>query len=167
LFEAIPRNRIERSTKMNLIDLELFRWKWFHEVLMKKTITQKRKIMAKQSGDLKFFWKEDGAFVSTLPRQSGKTDMLIRLSRIFDGSETSEKYIVIVDNFKMKENLVNRGFNKNYVFTKYMFENDIRGKNMPPEEYNLMIEEYQRFGTTLDDILGLPWKSVTMVGTLR
>jgi len=152
---------------MNLIDLELFKWKWFHDVHLQGSSIKSRREKARLNGGLRYYWKEEAAFIATLPRQSGKTDMLVRLSKIFESSDPKEEYMVVASNQSMRGHLVSRGINPKRTNTSYMIDNSASIKGIRHSEYNLMIDEYQTFEASLDAILIYPWKTVTMVGTLR
>lgn len=150
---------------MELIDLEIYKWKWFHDVHMntKHIKTQRQMAASNKAFGYRFFWKELGAFVSTLPRQSGKTKMLQKLINGFNEEKTP--YIVVVPSITMKDHLIRRGINKNNIYSSSNIDH-INGR-IVPQDTHLLVDEYCHFGQSLEILLCHPWKTVTMVGTLR
>ena len=82
---------------MRLTDLELLRWKLFHEEHIKQPYIVERKLQTTRID----YWKELGSFVSTLPRQSGKTTMLLEIANRF--IKDDEAYFVLVPTITMKK----------------------------------------------------------------
>lgn len=145
---------------MRLTDLELLRWKLFHDEYIKQPYVVAEKAQ-EQGRTLTSYWKHIGAFVSTLPRQVGKTTMLGELVNRF--VKEKESYIIIVPSHSMKKALIkNHGFNEKHCVSSQDFQ------GISVRECNLLIDEYTIFSERdLDTILSYNWKTVTMVGTLR
>ncbi|MFA5023366.1 MAG: hypothetical protein WC523_00215 [Patescibacteria group bacterium] len=117
------------------------------------------------------YWTQVGAFVSTLPRQSGKTTMLSLL--IEDFILKGEDYILVTHNLHMKNNISTNFLipnNKICVVSSdanelmfYMGYNKIITNGC-----HLLIDEYQLIdNNVLMGVLNFDWKTVTMVGTVR
>lgn len=148
---------------MKLTDLELYRWKYHHDIYMNiKRVQDARKTSQRPS----LFWKEFGAFVSVLPRQVGKTTML---QTIVNNLPESTPYIIVSPTSSMANSLMH-----NFKFPSanvYIVDRLLKqlpgisiGKVM--NSYLLIDEfDYMRRGD-LDNILNYYWKSVTMVSTL-
>ena len=144
---------------MNIIDLELYKWKLYQEGIFKRS-----KVPITGQVD---WWLNNGMFISTLPRQSGKTELLIRMSKILQ--QEKENFIFIVPNQITKHDILNR--------TKY-YPNDIRVcgtldvvnyfKNIQANFTHLLIDEYCSFyNFIMKELLTINWKSVSAVGSLQ
>src|SRR5574342_1380688 len=87
---------------MNIIDLELYRWQ-LHRLGAFNTLKLKPRSMGLSKLT---WWMEYGAFISILPRQSGKTEMLIRMAKILQ--EEKEPFIFVVPTKTIKDNILQR-----------------------------------------------------------
>jgi hypothetical protein len=113
------------------------------------------------------WWKECGAFISIMPRQIGKTEMLIKLTRHFENN--NERYVVAVYNQIQKRNTECLGIRPKNV---KVASSHVSSTFMPTiseiSECNLLVDEFMCIDKEiLDDLLSYNWKTVTMVGTLR
>jgi hypothetical protein len=146
---------------MRQTDLELYRWKFHNDIYMK----YKRVQEAKSQMPLFSYWKQEAAFISVLPRQSGKTHMLSDIIMEFDCRK--EDYIIFVpsdsirmvisNNFRIKRNQI------------IIATNDVsRIFTIVPSKTHMLVDEFDLIErTTLNNILNYDWRSVTMVSTLR
>jgi hypothetical protein len=136
---------------MRLIDLELYKWEWFQLATKRAT---KEHLTCK-------YWLESGAFISILPRQSGKTEMLLILADNFDNRNPKEKYFYCIP---AHYNIKNARFEK--IRKKCCFNGEQFYYGVNHKEYNLLIDDFVYFDRTyLSNVLEHNWKTVTMVGT--
>lgn len=146
---------------MKHIDLEMYRWK-FHNDIYLPSIRGK----TNNTCSMAYWWQEYGAFVSTLPRQVGKTSMLGLLVNYF--SENNEFYMLVAPNKKMADNLISktRVSSKNITLASDLYNHCFNG--VQTSIVNILVDEYQFLERAqVANLLDNNWKSVTMVGTLR
>jgi thymidine kinase len=132
---------------MNVIDLELYRWQWHN---------------------LKY---KDEPFIATLPKQSGKTTMLGRITRIL---ENNRQDFVFVVSTEANRNIINRqyGINKDkiLVFPPVLASANfvLQTQGVDYKDKHLLIDEYTFYSPhALKELLRMKWKSVVMAGTLK
>jgi thymidine kinase len=127
---------------MKIIDLELYRW----------SITRRLK---------------KNIFVSTLPRQSGKTTALIRMAQMLKNE--NEDFVVVVPSEYIRSYIVSKNIipkNKIELLITHTLIFNFKGINY--SDTNLLIDEYDIFDkSVLRDLTKLPWKSISMIGTLN
>ena len=146
---------------MRQTDLELYRWKWHNEVYLQ----YKRVQSARESLPLSSYWMEYGAFVSVLPRQTGKTTMLGVIAQKL----STESFIqIIVSSDNMKQNfLAKTGLGKNYVCSIEEWLSRL-SLQCAAEYSHLLVDEFDFIDSfKLKKVLNNEWKSVTMVSTLK
>jgi len=154
---------------MRLTDLELYRWKFHHDIYIHTT--NKYRPGNSSFGPMNWvqYWKEFGAFVSVLPRQSGKTEMLLTLIHHFDDEEEDYRVIYPLDN--MGTMLRQRGVNKYKMIPAKTVTNKTCHMllGIQHEVINLFVDEFDYIDKKnhLCHILDYPWKSVTMVSSLK
>lgn len=137
------------SECMNQSDLEMFRHK-VHNLTRRKNTGI--------STDLFTYWMEYGAFISIMPRQSGKTFMLEKIAQNY--LNKGEKVIVLSTNSNIRKNRFN-GVPKFYCKT-------YPSKGITHEEYNLIVDEFDFVSKSyLKDTLSHNWKSVTMASSKK
>jgi len=142
---------------MRQTDLEMHRW-CFHNF-----VKQNSHLSSNHLG-WRMYWKEVGAFVSMLPRQSGKTTMIIRMIQHVVESEFPD-YIVLVRDRSMANNMIQHNVLSNNILTALDGHN-LAGKDT--SNTNLFVDEFMFIpGSILNKILDRAWKSVTMVSSLR
>ena len=150
---------------MKEIDLELYRWNWYK--LRIKDIKANRNVALR----LRTFWSEYGVFVSTLPRQSGKSSMIIKMAEIL--RKEGEAFVIIVPNEQMKDNLSGMAPNIPSALIRSNPGASVTAYGIPyihigMENVHLLIDEYQIFHEqALSRMLDEDWKSVSMTGTLK
>lgn len=149
---------------MKEIDLELYRWQWY--------ITRIKDIKANRKNHLgmRLFWAECGAFISTLPRQSGKSTILIKMAEILNNKK--EKFIIVVPREYMKKHLIDIASNINPMYIRSnpgaMISFYPQSMDDRPENTHLLIDEYSYIHKqALGRIMSEDWKSVSMIGTLK
>ena len=135
---------------MNIIDLELYKWQMHR--------------LSSKPGD----WLEYGAFISILPRQSGKTEMLIRMAKILQ--KENEDFLFVVSKKIYKDNILKRfqidPKKIEVLMTSTLIFNfkTIEKSN----KINLLIDEFMTLEKiALQSLLKMDWKSVSMVGGFR
>lgn len=141
---------------VSAITLEMFRWKW-HRICVNHGPSWP--ITAT-------YWRERGAFISVLPRSSGKTKMLIKMIDKMSRSGKEDSVYVVTHSFDAAK----------------LFKH--KCPSLP--SYRIDPQHYMRFDGLnvlnthlvvdelfyLDDhnmrtLLSMQWKSVTMAGTYR
>ena len=150
---------------MKEIDLELFRWNWYK--LRIKDIKANRNAAL----GLRTFWSEYGVFVSTLPRQSGKTSTIIKMAQMLQ--DEGQNFLIIVPNEMMKQHLI-RVLGSSSISKKIrsnpgaMTSFYHRAEDDRPENTHLFIDEYELIhNQAMGWIMGEDWKSITMLGTYK
>lgn len=153
---------------MRLTDLELYRWR-FHNDMYIHTVSQHRPdnypMMTWSQ-----YWKEYGAFVSVLPRQSGKSQMLVLLAKSITNKENelSGDYLIVCDFREAKTSFIQAGLDwKKILNAKSIGRGSLSG--IQHSGIHLMIDEFDFIckKNHLIHVLNHPWKSVTMVSTLK
>ena len=113
------------------------------------------------------WWVEEGAFISMLPRQSGKTEMLIRMAKIFQSEK--EDFVFAVHHSATKINILRRfpiNSNKVEVITGAIAGNMFDGMENISDTH-LLVDEYMYVNkNSLKAIISQDWKSISMVGGL-
>ena len=146
---------------MRQSDLELYRWKVHH--VTNFHCGRKNNLSMRQ------WWKEYGAFISVLPRQSGKTSMLKTLINSF--SENGEQYMVLVGPNSMRDHLVrNHNIPKEKIITSHAYISKLAHKpgRSEDQDVNLLIDEFMFISSsTINTILDSEWKTVTMVSSFH
>jgi hypothetical protein len=145
---------------MRYIDIEMYKWKWHHDVYL---INKQKFPYFSWNG----YWLEGAAFVSIMPRRTGKTQMIIMLTQHME--KKLENYRVVCQNIMTKEGLARRGVDIHRIEICSRFgtnDNPFRGINH--KDTNLLIDEFTHISKKnhLLHILDFPWKTVTMVGSL-
>jgi len=146
---------------MNAINLELYRWK-MHRI---KVGSFKSNIGYPRSN----WWMEEGAFVSVMPRQSGKTELLIRMAKMLQ--KEKEDFMFIVRSENAKNNILNR-FPINpklieVVLTATLAFN-FKGIVESVNHINLLVDEYTFINeNAMRELTRMDWKSISMVGGLK
>lgn len=168
--KAILGNR--KRKKMNIIDLEYFRWKMFKTLYLSKNST----MGLKYKMDLPRYWKEHGSFASILPRQTGKTHMLgnMAVEMINDGG----KVMIVCVNKHVSSAFTNMLKKSSCIVSPSIVEillttgsgvADIRYKmsGIKPEEYNLVIDEFLYIRPDkIDELFSYAWETVTMASSM-
>lgn len=132
---------------MRQADLEMFRHK-IHNITKKSVVGNTQ---------LYTYWMEYGAFISIMPRQSGKTMMLERIAKNY--LESGEKVIIVTDWAKGK-------FSGMRKISSILLVNRCSGIKF--NEYNLIIDEFDFISRKcFIDILNYKWKTVTMAGSKK
>lgn len=147
---------------MRHTDLELYRWKYHHDVYLPSNKNRAKYF----KNSLPQWWSEHAAFISTLPRQVGKSGMLATL--IAHLTERMEDYLVVVPNLNMQKIfLQNTGVSRQFVIpATSMYDRCFDG--VAANKINLLIDEYQWLDKPrIISLLDYDWKTVTMAGTLR
>jgi hypothetical protein len=145
------------------IDLELYRWRFHHDIYMKR----KSSVISNSNNYCNksycTYWKEIGAFVSVLPRQSGKSMMLTILAKEF--AKNNENFIIVVSHDQMRRQFISNGISReNVVSIYYALDHMLNASTV---YHNLMIDEFNCIKRDkIDEILNRDWKTVTMVGTI-
>lgn len=100
------------------------------------------------------YWLEYGAFVSILPRQCGKTEMLVTITKNY--SKDGEKIAVYCKQYDSR-------------FAGILGAVELKGISLHGicyHDYNLIIDEFDFINNEkLRNIIDHPWKSVTMVSS--
>lgn len=144
---------------MNYIDLELYRWR-YHNTVHIHTIPKIYNFAQ--------YWKEYGAFVSTVPRGVGKTESIIKLVKTLMSKNCSEdivgEFLIVVPS-----PIYVRKFLKAQIHPDNIkFASSLRLEGLNLKDTHLFIDEYDYVSKNLlDGILNHPWKSVSMFSTLR
>lgn len=147
---------------MKYIDLELNRWMYHNTVHVHTAY-------ARSTSEYHSYWKEHGAFVSTLPRQVGKTEAIVKIAKTIMSKNCPKDFIgevlVVVPALQYKSFLQAR-IHPDKVKSAHNLEQELQGMNL--SNTHLFIDEYDFIPkTTLNNILDHPWKSVSMFSTLR
>lgn len=150
---------------MNIVDLELYKWQ-----LHRLGAFGIPKLKPRNMGISKFsWWMEYGAFISMLPRQSGKTEMLIRMAKMFQTE--GQNFLFVVPNATMRNEILRRfsidpkhievvmtatlSFNFKYMDTR-------------PQHTNLLVDEYTLLhNDAIKGLFKMDWKSISMTGGLK
>lgn len=146
---------------MKQVDLELYRWK-FHNTVYAPSVAKH-----KYHCGLSMWWREYGAFVSVLPRQSGKTTRFIK-TIADDFEKKDEHYMIFTHNRGAAKSLHHlTGISERKITPISSMYNDCFNGIMTGE-VNLLIDEFM----SIDDVrrnmlLDHEWKSVTMISTLK
>lgn len=153
---------------MRHVDLELYRWK-YHNDLYIHSVARWRPdaypIMNWVS-----YWKEYGAFVSVLPRQSGKSDMLIKIYQELKRKEATDSVLLVCGHKQAIPRFIKDGISRKEIY--YPPGAQSLGRGFCKTAYrwtHLLIDEFDVIDRKnhLIHILDCPWKSVTMVSSLR
>ncbi|KKL21659.1 hypothetical protein LCGC14_2443240, partial [marine sediment metagenome] len=106
---------------MRLTDLELYRWKFHNDIYIH---TIKSWCPGNYPGSSWFqYWKEHGAFISVLPRQSGKSQMIVTMIN----SLPKENYVIICAYRQANVSFRQAGFDRRKTFNgKSIKVRDIR-----------------------------------------
>lgn len=150
---------------MRLTDLELYRWKFHNDIYVHTT----NKYRPGNYPLLNWFqyWIEHGAFVSILPRQSGKSQMIITIINHNDGEK--EDYRIICSTRSGFPRFTKAGLDRNKMFEGRSVKKGFHlFQGIKHEEINLFVDEFEHIDMKnhLIHILNYPWKSVTMVSSL-
>ena len=150
---------------MRLTDLELYRWKFHHDIYIHTT----NKFRPGNYPLLTWsqYWREHGAFVSVLPRQVGKTEMIVTL--INHVMEKNEDYLIVAANKQICIGFQQRGFDrKRTVEGRSIQANSPQLMGLSHASINLFVDEFEWIDKKnhLCHILNHPWKTVTMVSSL-
>src|SRR5574337_1021551 len=124
---------------MNIIDLELYRWHWFN---LNKKIRD--------------------PFICTLPRQSGKTTMLIKMANMLQ--RENEDFLIAAPTLSEKNNITNIYNitpNKIFVMPKQIASANFILRTEGIMTYNnrhLLIDEYTQYTkNAVKELLRLDW----------
>lgn len=141
---------------MRLIDLELYKWKWFHNIHLKINQTCAENLIDR--------WKETDAFVSILPRRSGKTTMVKMLEYQFKSN--IEDYLIVVPSVTGMHRAIRcHNFDTKHILS---VSQALIDQGFFRNNCNLIIDEFTSIDEmNLDKLLDHNWKTVTMIGTLR
>ena len=151
---------------MNLIDLELYKWQ-----LHRMGAFNSLKLKSRSVGISKLaWWAEGGAFISMMPRQSGKTEMMIRMAKIFQ--KENQEFLFVVPYSDMKKDILRRfPINENKIEVLMTATTAFNFGRVPSREYkntNLLIDEYNLLHKdALKNLFNMDWKSVSMTGGLK
>ncbi len=148
---------------MNIVDLELYRWQ-LHRFKSHTVVKLKTRTFSHQG------WWENFAFVSMLPRQSGKTEMIIRMAKILN--EQGEDFIIVVPNEQFKKNILGRSHIDNSLIEVIPTASaalNFYFKNINDHsKVNLLVDEYQLLHKdALKGLFRYNWSSVSVVGGLK
>lgn len=106
------------------------------------------------------WWKEVGAFVYILPRQTGKTETVLSLYRENPASK------IVVRNTDTALRLLGRGCCRDDVFSAPNLQNQMIGLRF--EEINLFVDEFMFLDEkTMKWIYEQNWKSLNLISTLK
>lgn len=150
---------------MRMIELELYKWQ-LHRIGALDTL----KLKPRSIGLSKFsWWMECGAFISMGPRQSGKTELLIRMAKILQ--KEGEEFLFVVPNNQIKLGILNRfpiNSNKIEVLqTATTALNFLKLSSENIKNINLLIDEYMMLHKdALKNLFKMDWKSISMSGGL-
>lgn len=142
---------------MRQTDLEIYRWQ-VHNNFGLRPVSNTGHIN-------RAHWKEHGAFVSVLPRQSGKS---IMLGKMFDiRRKQEEDALVITRTTQDAKDFSNKtGIHISNIQTVDRVLLLYWGKYIA--DTHIFIDEFMHMDkSTLEQLLDWRWKSVTMVGTLK
>ena len=149
---------------MKETDLELFRWNWYRLRI--------RDIKANRNAalGLRTFWSEYGVFVSTLPRQSGKSEMIIKMAEALENN--GEAFLIIVLNENMKRHLSGMAPNiypgKIRTNPGAMMSFYRLGADSRPEDTHILIDEYEHLhNQAMGWIMNENWKSISLIGSYK
>lgn len=152
---------------MRQIDLELYRWRFHNDIYIHTTKRFRPDVYPMMPWYQ--YWKEHGAFVSVLPRQSGKSTMITILTKAIINKENGlcGDYRIIC-NFKQIVKTFVLDFDRN----KIHFGNSLRKgmfAGLRHSDIHLMVDEFDYIDMKnhLIHALDYPWKSVTMVSSLK
>lgn len=144
---------------MKHTDLEMYRWKFHHDVYLPsiKSLKQRRHSCYQ-------WWYEYGAFVSMLPRQVGKTNMLVALVNNFN--ESGEHYLFVAHDNRRAEDIRQKHGLTHVVGPGGVYEGCFDG--VLTANINLLIDEYNLIEKhVIIELLDRDWNTVSMAGTLR
>ena len=143
--------------KMRLTDLEFYRWRFQNNFHL--TSRQKHCNMSWLE-----YWQEYGAFTSILPRQVGKSTMLKNMVDFLVSREENDIWIVC-NNLKAADHLVyNIGIHKYMVFVN--MHASCKMITEKTSGVHLFMDEFL-YTDGWEDFLKRPWKSVTLISTLK
>ena len=145
---------------MRQADLEMYRWK-IHN------LTKPKKNKRHSGCSWRMYWSECGAFVSILPRQSGKTEMIFKMAKSIVNKETREDYLIVLRSSSFRSNMrycIDKiGVDYKKVITLGASLSLINCSNI-----NLFVDEFDFLDERdLRALIDRPWKSVTMISTIR
>lgn len=144
---------------MNVVDLELYRWQLHRAGTKFHRLKQKTK----------FAWSlESGAFISMLPRQSGNTELLIRIAKILQ--EEKEDFIFVVAHNNMRNIILSRlSMDPKKIEVIMTATTAFNFKNIEnKEQINLLIDEYMLIDRhAMREMFKMNWKSISMTGGLK
>lgn len=144
---------------MRHTDLELYRWKYHHDIYLPSIKSQKQRCNSYYQ-----WWHEYGAFISMLPRQVGKTNMLISLANNF--SESGEDYLFVAHNNRRAEGIKQQCGLVHVVGPGGIYEGCFNG--ILTTKVNLLVDEYNSIEKhIMIELLDRNWNTVSMAGTLR
>lgn len=139
---------------VSMIALEMFRWR-YHRICVNTGPQSPRWV------SMSCYWRERGAFISVLPRATGKTTMLSKMANRISKDGKRDNVVVIthdLDEARRFRNL--SGVPAHRVMAPYS------SKIAHSTDMHLLIDEMFRIPPDrLDFILNHRWKSVTMAGT--
>jgi hypothetical protein len=144
-----------RELGNSIQDLEYNRW-WLHHKWLETVTDDFKKYLTQRN-----YWTEVGAFVCTLSRQQGKTELLARIARDL------KKDIVIVTPFMaMKGILIKRGLPENTeVLVGTSAVSYLCGRDI--SKTHLLVEEHQLLTETVNNLLNGEWKTVSLFGSFK
>lgn len=114
------------------------------------------------------YWKEYAAFISVLPRQSGKSTMLKDMVHQFDSR--NENHVIFVPNESIQKCLIANVFpnGRNKIKPVSFSRIDRLLQGIIYSDMHLLVDEFDMIERpTLDSLLNRNWRSVSMVSTLR
>jgi hypothetical protein len=153
---------------MKLIDLEMYRWR-FHNDMYVHTRNQFRPDKYPPITWVQY-WKEHGAFVSVLPRQSGKSTMLTILAKSIANRENEMcgDYRIVCSFFRHNNIFTHAGLDRKKILNGRSVRKGMLD-GLQHSDIHLMIDEfdYLDMNNHLIHVLDYPWKSVTMVSSLK
>jgi len=129
--------------QMKQTEFELLRWKYHNENKMSMNDCN-------WQSSWHTYWKEIGAFISILPRQVGKSTMIAEMAKNFKSA------VIISPMYSDKKEFEH--------ISKWTNED----KLAVAHNFHLFMDEFSYIQKSdLDMILNNPWKSVTMVSSLK
>ncbi len=135
--------------------ISLIKAHWYQHQLLINTpqCAELRRVYSQEE-----WWKEIGAFISMPGRQCGKSTLITELAE--ELQTKGEQVVIFVPNRSIKNLLRHR--------TTAQIYTSINRPGIASGSHHLFVDEFTFVNpNTLSQLLSLPWKSVTMLGTCR
>ena len=139
---------------MNQTDLEIYRWKLHNRFVNKSPPSP--------ISSAHEYWGEYGAFVSIMPRQSGKSTMIKRMIDILADDGESDVVVIAVNNTHKAYLVNNIGIAEDIIGCADSYDYGPVGSK---GSCHLFVDEFMYIGNV--QYKNLNWKTMTLVGSLR